>query len=510
MRLAFGAFVAPLLVTQAARAADIAATPATLATAITQAQPGDTVHLAAGHYTHFSIANKNGSAAAWITLSGPPGSPPTAVVDADPSASFNTIEITGSSYVAVENLLVDGHDIDGAFGVSAKGGTSPPVHDIRIEGCTFVNHKGSQQHDAISTKTPTWGWIIRNNIIKDAGTGLYLGNSDGTDPFIGGLIEGNVVEDPIGYCMEIKYQKPRPTVTGMPTTPTSTIIRRNVFIKNDAPSPDGDRPNLLVGGFPASGAGSQDRYEVYGNLFAHNPRESLFQASGRVTIHDNIFVDAPTTHALTLQDHDLPLELATVYNNTIYDVGTGVFFGNAAPQGDGVVGNLIFSATPIKGPITNNTGNLTDSVQNAINYVASPSDVVGKMDFYPKPGQCTGAPLDESAFATDTDYAIDYNRTPKGTFTYRGAYAGSGENPGSDGGVVVPPDGDGSVDGPPTTTDAGTATNADGQAESSAGGCGCVTAGRATGPTELGALGLMVGALGLASRSRRGRRSRRR
>ncbi|MEO8798292.1 MAG: right-handed parallel beta-helix repeat-containing protein, partial [Polyangiaceae bacterium] len=323
------AFVAPLLVARVARAADIDATPATLATAITQAQPGDTVHLTAGHYAPFSIANKNGTAKAWITISGPAGAagtPPTAIVDANTACGCNTIEITGSSYVAIENLLVDGHNLDGVFGLSAKG--SSVVHDIRVEGNTFVNHHGSQQHDAISTKIPTWGWIIRNNVIKDAGTGIYLGNSDGTDPFIGGLIEGNVVEDPIGYCMEIKYQKPRPTVAGMPTGPTTTIIRHNVFIKNDDPSPDGDRPNVLVGVFPASGAGAQDRYEVYGNIFVHNPRESLFQASGRVTIHDNIFVDAPTQHALTLQDHDLPLELATVYNNTMYDVGTGIFFGN--------------------------------------------------------------------------------------------------------------------------------------------------------------------------------------
>ncbi len=502
------AFVAPLLVTRVARAADIDATPSTLATAITQAQPGDTVHLAAGHYAHFSVANKNGTAKAWITISGPAataGTPPTAIVDAESACKCNTIEITGSSYVAIENLLVDGHNLDGVFGLSAKG--SSVVHDIRVEGCTFVNHHGSQQHDAISTKIPTWGWIIRNNVIKDAGTGIYLGNSDGTDPFIGGLIEGNVVENPIGYCMEIKYQKPRPTVAGMPTTPTTTIIRRNVFIKNDDASPDGDRPNLLVGGFPASGAGMQDRYEVYGNIFAHNPRESLFQASGRVTIHDNVFVDAPTQHALTLQNHDLPLELATVYNNTMYDVGTGIYFGNAAPQGDGVVGNLIFSAIPIKGPITNNTGNLTDSVPNATSYVTKPSDVLAQMDFYPKPDKCTGAPLDESAFATDTDYAVDFNGTPKGTFTYRGAYAGSGENPGSDGGVVIPPAGDGSVDGSPA--DAG-GSSGDNEGGSSGDGCGCVMAGAPTQPTGLGALGLTVAALTLAGISRTNRRLRRR
>ena len=51
-----------------------------------------------------------------------------------------------------------------------------------------------------------------------------------------------------------------------------------MFIKGDQPSPDGDRPNLLVDGFPDTGAGSSDLYEIYGNFFYHNPREALLQA----------------------------------------------------------------------------------------------------------------------------------------------------------------------------------------------------------------------------------------
>src|SRR5262249_27418766 len=123
----------------------------------------------------------------------------------------NTIEIVNSSYVAIQHLTVDGKNIDGVFGISAKGGTGNLVHDIRVESSSFINHHGSQQHDAISTKTPTWGWIIRGNTIANAGTGIYLGNSDGTDPFVGGIIEDNLIMDPIGYCMEIKFQLPRPS-----------------------------------------------------------------------------------------------------------------------------------------------------------------------------------------------------------------------------------------------------------------------------------------------------------
>ena len=208
----------------------------------------------------------------------------------------------------------------------------------------------------------------------------------------------------------------------MPTAPTSTIIRGNTFVKNDDPSPDGDRPNLLVGGFPATGNGAQDRYEVYGNVFAHNPRESLFQASGRVTIHDNVFVDAPQTRALLLQDHDLPLELAYVYDNTLYDVATGIEFGNAAAQGDGVAGNLIFSANPITGPIQDEHDDMTDSVAHASVYVTSPSDTRSVMDFHPISGQCVGSAIDMSKFSSDTDYGIDFDGTGRAPFVVRGAF----------------------------------------------------------------------------------------
>ena len=84
-----------------------------------------------------------------------------------------------------------------------------------------------------------------------------------------------LIQDTTGYNMEIKFQLPRPSVPGMPKGPSSTIIRNNVFIKGDQPSPDGDRPNVLVGGFPDSGPGSNDLYEIYGNFFDHNPRQSL-------------------------------------------------------------------------------------------------------------------------------------------------------------------------------------------------------------------------------------------
>jgi hypothetical protein len=258
---------------------------------------------------------------------------------------------------------------------------------------------------------------------------MYLGDSNGNSPFVAGLIEHNVIQDPVGYCMQIKWQLPRPSVAGMPTGDSTTILRHNVFIKNDQPSPDGDRPNVLLGGFPESGPGANDLYQVYGNFFFHNPRESLLQASGRVSIHDNVFVDASSA-AILLQNHDLPLKLAHVYNNTIYSTATGIAFGNLPTQEHAVLGNLVFSASPMTGSPTNSIGNLTDSVANAAAYVSSPSLALAAMDFYPLAGKCEGAPVDLNSVSTEVAYDIDFNGTNKGGFTFRGAYAGAGVNPG--------------------------------------------------------------------------------
>jgi hypothetical protein len=221
----------------------------------------------------------------------------------------------------------------------------------------------------------------------------------------------------------------------MPTGLSTTIIRNNTFIKGDQPSPDGDRPNVLVGGFPSSGAGSSDLYQIYGNFFDHNPREALLQASGRVSIHDNLFIDGQYT-AIDLADQDLPLKLANVYNNTIYTSQQGVFIYNQDQTAiTKLVGNLIFAATPISGmPITQQSDNLTDSLANAGNYVNSPSFVLGLMNFYPLPGRVEGAAIDLSPFTSDVDYNLDFNGIPKDYFSgqvvFRGAYAGEGPNPG--------------------------------------------------------------------------------
>jgi len=418
--------------TRQVTAAELKANPSSYRKLLSSLKPGDTVNLAPGKYSRLTIAGLSGTTTAWITIKGPPSGPPAIIVG---ESGHNTVEIVNSSFVAIENLRIDSRGIPGAFGISAGGGKRNLTHDIRIEGNILVGQNGDQQTDGISTKTPTWGWIIRNNQILGAGTGLYLGDSDGTQPFVHGLIENNLIKDTIGYNMEIKDQISIPAIRGIPTEPISTIIRNNVFIKDDRPSPDGDRPNLLVGAFPPAGPGSLNLYEIYGNYFFHNHREALFQGSGRVSLHDNIFVDGPHNYpAVVFMHQNFPLKVAYVYNNTVYTAERGIYVETPALVADAVIGNLVFASDPITGSIRRSSDNLVGSVTSAPDYVNSPSFELGSMDFYPRAGKCQGKAIDLSPFQAEADSTVDFNGTfktqSKGAVVFRGAYAGDGANPG--------------------------------------------------------------------------------
>jgi hypothetical protein len=325
------------------------------------------------------------------------------------------------------------------------------VHDMLIENVRILNAGAGQQIVGINTKCPCWNWTIRGCEIIGAGTGMYLGNSNGDEPFIRGVIEGNRVYDPEGYCIQIKHQNDWPA--GTPTGDGRTIIRNNVFIKTSRASGGGDRPNLLVGGFPDSGAGSNDMYEIYGNFIANNPRESLVQATGRVSIHDNILVDAPSANfaGLYIRDHQgKTLKLVHVYNNTVYAAARGIRIVEQPSIAHSVQGNLVFSANGISAGFSglNESNNITDTVANAGNHVANPA-TSGAMDFYPLAGQCTGLALNMNAYTGDSHYELDFNGDDKGSFTYRGAYAGSGANPGWSPGNTLKTGGPGAGPTPP-------------------------------------------------------------
>jgi hypothetical protein len=454
--------LAVVLAPRAALARDIEVDPSTLRAALGDLAPGDHVHLARGHYAHFTLSGVVGTAAMPITISGPEDG--SAVIDADDEPCCNTIQISSDvSYVVLRSLTVDGRGVDGAFGVAARG---TDVHHVTIEDCTFIGHDGSQGTVAISTKTPTAGWVIRGNRIIGAGTGMYLGNSDGTHPFVGALIENNFVYDTIGYGLQIKWQRPHEPVPGAADAPPYTIIRHNVFIKTDRPSSSGDRPTLLVGGFAESGASSDDTHQIYGNLFVHNPREAHIQAAGRVSIHDNVFIDTPET-AIRLTDHDLSLRRGWIYSNTIYVSGTGVSVGSAS-EGTSVIGNLIFAGTAIRGTPTEERDNITATLDDAGRYVVAPGTTLGDIDFRPTGDAARGAPLDLSGFASDVDHDRDFDCSSKGALEVRGAYAGAGTDSGWRLAMEVKPECGASsgpaTDGGASTRDAGAASHADGGA----------------------------------------------
>ncbi len=421
--------------------------------------PGDTLLLPAGVYPdRLGLEGLQGSPSAWIVITGPASGPPATITTQ--SNCCNTVQLDGTAYVALRNLTVDSAGIDAIDGINAKGN---PTHDILIENCTLIGQGSGQGTIGISTKSPAWRWTIRGNKIIEAGTGLYLGNSDGTQPFIGGIIEGNLVLNSIGYNMEIKFQLPYGSqgwVSQIPAGSHRTVVRNNVFIKEKNSWAPGQvvapRPNLLVDPFPDSGPGTSDLYEIYGNFFYRNPEEALLQATGRVTVHDNVFVASGAGQlSAYFTDHNGPLKLAHVYNNTVFSVeGGGIQFASPAREADAVVGNLIVVAgSGLSGQIAHPSSNLIGQIADAPLYFAMPSETLGHMDFYPKPScpGCSGPALDMTPFTGDTDYDRDFNGTQKAGFSFRGAYAGQGANPGwplqggtktggSGGSDLIPPD----------------------------------------------------------------------
>ena len=277
---------------------------------------GETLHLKPGTYTRgLDLRGLHGSAGRPIRIRGGKS------VIFTGRSGRNTVQLEDASWIVIEQLTLEGRGLQ-VDAIKAGGRKDRGVHHITIQGCTIRGHGADQMIVGISTKVPAWDWIIRGNRIEGAGTGLYLGDSNGSAPFVGGLIEGNVIRNPLGYCMQIKHQNARPPVPGMPVEKRVATIRWNVFIKNDVRGDAGDRPNLLVSGPPQEGPGAEDAYEIHGNLFFHNPRESLFQGAGRISLHDNVFVDCPGT-AVRIQAHHgkRPLEVR-IHHNTFLAVGT--------------------------------------------------------------------------------------------------------------------------------------------------------------------------------------------
>ena len=309
-------------------------------TAIAKADPGSIIKLLPGRYNQgLPLIGLNGTQDKPIVIEA-------ADIQRLPlfiaRAGKNTVSIIDSSYVELRNIIFDGRDLP-VDAIKAEG-YSHYTHHITLEGLKILNHGIHQGINGISTKCPSWGWVIRGNTIVRAGTGLYLGNSDGSAPFFSGVIENNLVYDTLGYNLQIKHQHIRNSKVPLPPGPHVTIIRHNVFSKfGNASTDKAARPNVLVGHFPPEGHGTDDRYVIYGNFFYANATEALFQGEGNVALYANLFLN-PLGSAIHIQPHNDKPKNIWIFHNTVVANGNGVrFLGASEDYIRLFAGNIVFA-----------------------------------------------------------------------------------------------------------------------------------------------------------------------
>lgn len=389
---------------------------------IDQLTPGDTLQLSPGDYMDgLNIRDMAGSQELPITISGPEGEH-SAVFHG--RACCNTVQIENSSHMVFKWLKLDGSNVAGIDGVNSRGIT----HHITIEHLLIVGHGNDQSDVGISTKGSAWDWVVRKNTLLEAGTGMYFGNSDGNFPFVRGLIEYNFVADSIGYNIQVKHQNPRPLDIGLPANGSSTIIRHNVFVKENNYSTGGmARPNLLVGHFPLSGDGSNDNYEIYGNFFYENPSEALFQGEGNINFHNNVLLNDSGDAIQIVPHNDRPRRIVVAFN-TVIATGRGINISGAQAEFSQVAaGNLVLAGQGISSPVQRD--NIEDAYESAGAYLQAPFLPLGSKSLFPLPGKATGQDVSLNGIEQTLDIKLDFNGIER-QLAFRGAYAGEGSNPG--------------------------------------------------------------------------------
>jgi hypothetical protein len=331
------------LMAGAAGAADYRAGPNDYRAYLNRLQAGDRLLLESGDYRRgLPLHNLSGLPGKPIVIeASTPSAPPRFV--ARPGA--NTVSLVNVRHISLRHLQLDGGNVP-VDAIKAEG-HSRYADFITLENLHIHDHAASQQNVGISTKCPAFGWVVRGNRIERVGTGMYFGDSDGSDPFVAGLIEENRVSDTLGYNLQIKHQKSRPAeYSGR----HDTVIRHNLFSKAGAQPGPQARPNVLLGHFPLAEAESEDRYLVYGNLFLHNPSEALFQAEGRVALYDNMFING-SGDAIRIQPHnDMPRDMM-IFSNTVLASGVGIQVRQAegAAYRQRVVANVVSAGNPLSG-----------------------------------------------------------------------------------------------------------------------------------------------------------------
>ena len=359
-------------------AADFQAGPDDYRAMLPRLQAGDRLLLRAGDYQQGLPLQR---------LAGRVGQP--IVIDGQKGARFlaqpgaNTVSLVDVSHITLRNLELDGRNLP-VDAIKAEG-HSRYAHYVTLEGLYIHDHAANQQNVGISSKCPAFGWVVRGNRIERVGTGMYFGDSDGTDPFVAGLIEGNRVSDTIGYNLQIKHQKTRPAYLPEADRRHDSVIRYNFFAKDNAWPGQAARPNVLIGHAPTSGPGAEDRVLIYGNLFWQNPSEALFQGEGHLAIYNNLFVNGQG-HAVHIQPHnDVPRQV-DIFHNTVLARGHGIRLlhreGEMPAWPQRVMRNLVFAGQPISGG--EQIDNLSSGVDAAAQALKRPFAALDELDLAPR------------------------------------------------------------------------------------------------------------------------------
>lgn len=399
-----------------AQARQLEAGPHNYRKMLLELQAGDTLNLRAGTYRYgLPLHGLSGSPERPIVIQGPSAGAP-AIFMGRPARI--TISLVDSHHLVVRRLVLNGLR-QRTQGIVAEGKGRGTSH-ITLEHLTIGGFDGDQSFNCISTKAPAWHWVIRLNHLYDCGTGLYLGNSDGHAPFVAGRIEGNLVERSRGYNLQIKHQQPRPTeigLIGLPSSPTLTLIRHNIFSKARHGSTGARaRPNVLLGHWPLQGPGQHDRYVVYGNVFYQNPHERLLQAEGHVEVHSNLFINS-VGEAVSFQPHNDVPRTIRFHHNTVVARGTAVALLHPARNAQQQLAlNLVYSERPV--PSLNPRTNRVRSYRQAEQELHAPFAPLQQLDLSPRQAlKVAQPPAVSSPFLR-----LDFNGH-RGSVLQPGAYA---------------------------------------------------------------------------------------
>ena len=252
---------------------------------------------------------------------------------------------------------------------------------------------------------------------------MYLGNSDGRQPFIAGLIEHNLVRDTIGYNVQIKHQLPWPgDKVDLPQGRTATIIRHNVFGKGRNSSTGRmARPNLLVGDVPSTGPGSEKplrdlRQPVPSESFRGavpgrgQPRalcERVREPCGSGNRHPAAQRCRARRAGLRQHDRRRPTPASSIERGSAANVQR-------------VDANVVFADPPIVAPKPVRERRRRLRGRGAP--PRRPARAPGKLDLSPRPGMVRGPMIDVGEWRSFTDWDRDFDGRPR-NWTLRGAYA---------------------------------------------------------------------------------------